>query len=132
MKPEEVAIRDASSESKSTRTAKQQARQIGDLMRTVSAFAFLTCAGCGLKMKIPPEYKGKQVKCPRCKKFKLNRLIGAGTGIIFKGSGFYETDYKRKESKKSEQNNSEKQSDQISPKKNSQQSSSIKEKNSKK
>ncbi|MHC4290503.1 MAG: M48 family metallopeptidase [Planctomycetota bacterium] len=67
LKPEEVAIRDASSESKSTRTAKQQARQIGDLMRTVSAFAFLTCGGCGLKMKIPPEFKGDQVKCPRCK-----------------------------------------------------------------
>jgi len=68
LKPEEVAIRDGSGESKSTRTAKQQARQIGDLMRTVSAFAFLTCSDCGLKMKIPPEFKGNQVKCPRCKK----------------------------------------------------------------
>lgn len=67
LKPEDVAIRDASAESKATRTAKQQARQIGDLMRTVSAFAFLTCSGCNLKMKIPPEFKGKQVKCPRCK-----------------------------------------------------------------
>lgn len=34
--------------------------------------------------------------CPACKKRKLIRLIGAGAGIIFKGSGFYETDYKRK------------------------------------
>ncbi len=68
---EDVSIRDASVESKSTRTAKQQARQIGDLMRTVSAFAFLTCGGCGLKMKIPPEFKGNQVKCPRCKKVSL-------------------------------------------------------------
>ncbi|MHC4855623.1 MAG: hypothetical protein ACYS72_04385, partial [Planctomycetota bacterium] len=67
LKDEEVSIRDASAESKSTRTAKQQARQVGDLMRTVSAFAFLTCGGCNLKMKIPPEYKGNQVKCPRCK-----------------------------------------------------------------
>lgn len=39
-------------------------------------------------------------KCPKCKKKKLARLIGAGAGIIFKGSGFYETDYKRKESPK--------------------------------
>jgi heat shock protein HtpX len=68
LKPEEVAIRDASGESKSTRNAKQQARQIGDLMRTVSAFAFLTCSGCNLKMKIPPDFKGNKVKCPRCKK----------------------------------------------------------------
>jgi heat shock protein HtpX len=68
LKPEEVAIRDASTESKSTRNAKQQARQIGDLMRTVSAFSFLTCSGCNLKMKIPPDFKSKKVKCPRCKK----------------------------------------------------------------
>ena len=33
-------------------------------------------------------------KCPKCKKMKLNRLIGSGAGIIFKGSGFYETDYR--------------------------------------
>lgn len=65
---EAIPVREALTESKSTRTAKQQARQVGDLMRTVSAFAFLTCSECGLKMKIPPEYKGKQVKCPRCKK----------------------------------------------------------------
>jgi len=36
--------------------------------------------------------------CPACKKKKLVRLIGSGAGIIFKGSGFYETDYKRKAS----------------------------------
>lgn len=34
-------------------------------------------------------------KCPRCGKNKLKRLIGSGSGVIFKGSGFYETDYKR-------------------------------------
>ncbi len=33
-------------------------------------------------------------KCPACKKMKLDRLIGAGAGVIFKGSGFYQTDYK--------------------------------------
>ncbi len=35
-------------------------------------------------------------KCPKCGKNSLRRLIGTGMGIIFKGSGFYETDYKRK------------------------------------
>jgi putative FmdB family regulatory protein len=35
-------------------------------------------------------------KCPKCGKRKLKRLFGIGSGIIFKGSGFYETDYKRK------------------------------------
>ncbi len=34
-------------------------------------------------------------KCPKCGKSALQRLIGAGAGIIFKGSGFYITDYKR-------------------------------------
>ncbi len=68
--PEEVAIREASAEPKSTQTAKKQARQVGDLMRTVSQFAFVTCA-CGLKMKIPPNYKGSQVQCPRCKKTSM-------------------------------------------------------------
>ncbi len=33
-------------------------------------------------------------KCPRCSG-RLRRLIGAGAGVIFKGSGFYETDYKK-------------------------------------
>jgi putative FmdB family regulatory protein len=33
-------------------------------------------------------------KCPECGKNKLKRLIGIGAGVIFKGSGFYETDYR--------------------------------------
>ncbi|GAB6186458.1 FmdB family zinc ribbon protein [Thermopirellula anaerolimosa] len=34
------------------------------------------------------------VKCPECGKKKLRRLIGTGAAIIFKGSGFYCTDYR--------------------------------------
>ena len=34
-------------------------------------------------------------KCPKCKKNKLERLFGGGGAIIFKGGGFYETDYRR-------------------------------------
>lgn len=33
-------------------------------------------------------------KCPKCKKQKLRRLFGIGAGLIFKGSGFYQTDYR--------------------------------------
>lgn len=40
-------------------------------------------------------------KCPSCGKLKLKRLIGTGAGIIFKGSGFYETDYRSDAYKKS-------------------------------
>ena len=35
-------------------------------------------------------------KCPECGEDKLKRLIGAGSGVIFKGNGFYETDYRSK------------------------------------
>jgi predicted nucleic acid-binding Zn ribbon protein len=35
-------------------------------------------------------------KCPKCHKSALKRLIGGGAGLIFKGSGFYITDYKNK------------------------------------
>ncbi len=38
-------------------------------------------------------------KCPECGKLKIKRLIGAGSTIIFKGSGFYQTDYRSKEYK---------------------------------
>ncbi len=38
--------------------------------------------------------------CPECGKRKLRRLIGTGAGILFKGSGFYETDYRSENYKK--------------------------------
>lgn len=42
-------------------------------------------------------------KCPACKKNKLRRLLGTGAAIVFKGSGFYDTDYRQKdEAKKAE------------------------------
>lgn len=40
-------------------------------------------------------------KCPKCKKKKLRRLFGAGAAIVFKGSGFYQTDYRSDSYKKS-------------------------------
>lgn len=39
-------------------------------------------------------------KCPKCGKSRLHRLIGTGAGLIFKGSGFYETDYRSDSYKK--------------------------------
>lgn len=39
-------------------------------------------------------------KCPECGKRKLRRLIGAGAGFVFKGSGFYQTDYRSESYKK--------------------------------
>ena len=41
-------------------------------------------------------------KCPECGKLKAERIISAGGGIIFKGSGFYQTDYRSDSWKKGE------------------------------
>jgi putative FmdB family regulatory protein len=40
-------------------------------------------------------------RCPKCKKLKLRRLIGTGAAVVFKGSGFYQTDYRSDSYKKS-------------------------------
>ena len=50
-------------------------------------------------------------KCPECGKNKLRRLIGTGAGIIFKGSGFYETDYRSDGYKKAEKAEKDSKSD---------------------
>lgn len=49
-------------------------------------------------------------KCPKCKKAKAERIIGSGAGIIFKGSGFYQTDYRSDSYKKSADADSKSQS----------------------
>lgn len=55
------------------------------------------CESCGHSFEEFQYMSDKPLrKCPQCGKAKLTRLIGSGAGIIFKGSGFYETDYKRK------------------------------------
>lgn len=55
------------------------------------------CDACGHAFEAFQSMSEKPLKkCPACAKRKLQRLVGTGAGIIFKGSGFYETDYKRK------------------------------------
>jgi len=41
-------------------------------------------------------------KCPVCSKRELKRLLGCGSGVIFKGSGFYQTDYRSENYKRGE------------------------------
>lgn len=60
------------------------------------------CTHCGYSFELFQKITDKHIKtCPKCKK-TVKRLIGSGAGIIFKGSGFYATDY-RKKSKNTEQ-----------------------------
>ena len=46
--------------------------------------------------------------CPECKKNSLRRVISGGTGLIFKGSGYYLTDYKNKKTQSSKDKKSNK------------------------
>ena len=47
-------------------------------------------------------------ECPECNKNSLRRVISGGTGLIFKGSGYYLTDYKNKKTQSSEDKKSNK------------------------
>jgi putative FmdB family regulatory protein len=56
------------------------------------------CQDCGWTFEKSQSMKDKPLeKCPKCTG-RIQRLIGGGGGIIFKGSGFYTTDYARRNS----------------------------------
>ena len=53
------------------------------------------CSKCGYEFeKFQSMTASALRKCPKCGKQSLKRLIGTGAAVIFKGSGFYETDYR--------------------------------------
>lgn len=55
------------------------------------------CTKCGHTFETVQSMKDAPLKkCPKCGKQSLKRLVGAGAGLIFKGTGFYITDYKKK------------------------------------
>jgi putative FmdB family regulatory protein len=57
------------------------------------------CEACGNQFNRFQAMSDEPVKvCPECGEQRVRRRIGAGAGIIFKGSGFYLTDYARKSS----------------------------------
>jgi len=59
------------------------------------------CDGCGHAFELFQSMTDSVKKtCPECGKKKLRRLIGAGGAIVFKGSGFYKTDYRSESYKK--------------------------------
>ena len=59
------------------------------------------CDGCSHAFELFQSMIDATKKtCPKCKKKKLRRLIGAGGAIVFKGTGFYKTDYRSESYKK--------------------------------
>jgi heat shock protein HtpX len=83
---EDIALREAGAQAKEKQRLETQMRQVGDIMRRVNQFTFLTCL-CGLKLKIPPNYKADKVNCPRCKRIlPLTKNIQAATGPRPQGS----------------------------------------------
>jgi len=55
------------------------------------------CKNCGHEFEEFQSMSDPELrKCPECKKLKLERLIGGGAGFLFKGSGYYVTDYRSK------------------------------------
>ncbi len=60
------------------------------------------CDACGHKQEHFQAMIEEAIKkCPKCKKAKYRRLFGAGAALMFKGSGFYTTDYRSEGYKKS-------------------------------
>lgn len=59
------------------------------------------CKACGHALELFQSMsEAPRRKCPACGKLALQRQIGMGAGIVFKGSGFYETDYRSESYKK--------------------------------
>lgn len=78
------------------------------------------CEACGHELEIFQGINDDPVKkCPECNKNKLKRQFGTGAAIVFKGSGFYQTDYRSdsyKKAAKADQKSSESKSDSGSKK----------------
>jgi putative FmdB family regulatory protein len=64
------------------------------------------CTACGHAFEIFHSMTELKRKCPKCGKNALERQIGTGGAVIFKGSGFYQTDYRSEAYKKSAKDDS--------------------------
>jgi putative FmdB family regulatory protein len=59
------------------------------------------CDACQHEFELFQSMKDDPIrKCPKCKRLKLRRLFGTGAAVVFKGSGFYQTDYRSESYKK--------------------------------
>ena len=76
------------------------------------------CDSCQYEFEKFQSIKARPIrKCPECGKLSVQRLIGAGAGVIFKGSGFYQTDYRSEGYKKAAESEKKSSSDKDTTKK---------------
>jgi putative FmdB family regulatory protein len=76
------------------------------------------CDNCKHQFEQFQSIKARPIrKCPECGKLRVQRLIGAGAGVIFKGSGFYQTDYRSEGYKKAAENEKKSSTDKDTTKK---------------
>ena len=68
-----IALRSTELSQTSYDTKKQVKREVGDLMMMLNDFRFVNCT-CGIKLKIPPDYKNNSVTCPKCA--RIHSLLG--------------------------------------------------------
>lgn len=59
------------------------------------------CGGCGHEWELFQKMTARPAKkCPKCKKAKARKLLSTGGGMLFKGAGFYTTEYRSESYKK--------------------------------
>lgn len=89
------------------------------------------CDACDHKFELFQSIMADpEKKCPKCKKMKLRRLIGTGAAVVFKGTGFYQTDYRSESYKKSAASDSKNSSESKSDSKSSESKSETKSESS--
>ena len=75
------------------------------------------CNGCGHAFEIFQSMSEETLrKCPECGKRQLRRLFGTGAALVFRGSGFYQTDYRSDSYKKAAEADKKSTSDSPSDK----------------
>jgi putative FmdB family regulatory protein len=78
------------------RLAKAGGRNLTGALFRMPTYDYV-CTRCGHELEAFQSMKDAPLRqCPSCKKPALKRQVGGGAGLIFKGSGFYITDYKKK------------------------------------
>ena len=60
-----MSLRGSDLSTTSVETDKQVKREVGDLMMKLNDFLFINCT-CGLKLKLPPNFKNDSIACPKC------------------------------------------------------------------